>query len=317
MSFDPNLYSGQGETYMSCDFPELDAFSGLEDNEDSIDISNLLHDEAVTDDFFSNIFPVITESEIKKEIGCNEKEIDSYHQYISDNKQKPPAYPSACSSASTSPSTLSYHNFNTSPLTTQQQPEKSLLRHHLQINGHRLNGGNMSTNQYSLMQDTDDLVQQQRYDTRCMSLVQQGGPDDMSSANDLSPKSNDYVIKQEEPEMPLALTNHDRTKQPLSSNLNMSNKRSSQQQSEAQRAKKSKTIAKGTPEYLQKRERNNVAVRRSRDKAKRKALETQEKVQKLSEDNKMLREEVKNLTNEVNTLKSLLQNLSQYPNVKT
>jgi predicted nuclease with TOPRIM domain len=45
---------------------------------------------------------------------------------------------------------------------------------------------------------------------------------------------------------------------------------------------------KDTVEYFEKRERNNVAVRKSRDKAKQKQEETQQRVQQLVDENENL-----------------------------
>jgi len=78
--------------------------------------------------------------------------------------------------------------------------------------------------------------------------------------------------------------------------------------------KKPRNPAKGTAEYQQKREKNNVAVRRSRDKAKQKAMETQHKVQLLTAENKKLHDRVAELTHELTTLKNLLKSLPQYQN---
>jgi len=55
-------------------------------------------------------------------------------------------------------------------------------------------------------------------------------------------------------------------------------------------------------------------VRRSRDKAKQKAMETQQKVQLLTAENKKLHDRVAELTHELTTLKNLLKSLPQYQN---
>jgi len=320
MSFDPNFNSGQADSnFMSAD-SFLD-FQGLPDNEDSIDISSLASLSGIEageeDDLFKSLFHIYPlDSELKKEdlIG-GDKELESCQQYLQSTST------STCSSAATSP--VPFNCFNTPPLTPQRFENKSLLRQHLQFNG---KSSNMA--QFSLMQDND--IGHQRYEAqRCLNLTQIPNKSNPNSNNGMSSQIKtdpevlssipDYLpVKQEssiQPDTPLALTT-DRTK-PLSSNLNMANKRQSSNHVIEPRNKKSKTIAKGTPEYIQKRERNNVAVRRSRDKAKRKALETQEKVHSLTEENKMLREQVKSLSHEVNTLKDVLQKISQCPGVKT
>lgn len=72
------------------------------------------------------------------------------------------------------------------------------------------------------------------------------------------------------------------------------------------RAKIRKTIEKGSEEYMVKRERNNVAVRKSRTKAKLKHIETQMRVGELTEENEQLRNRVASLQKELNALKSFI-----------
>lgn len=72
------------------------------------------------------------------------------------------------------------------------------------------------------------------------------------------------------------------------------------------RIKGRKYIEKGTEEYVMKRERNNVAVRKSRTKAKLKHIETQMRVGELSEENSQLRNHVAALQKEVQALKSYI-----------
>ena len=81
--------------------------------------------------------------------------------------------------------------------------------------------------------------------------------------------------------------------------------------------KKSKFPDKGSAEYFEKRKRNNVAVRRSRDKAKLKAMETQRRVSELTNENTALRRRVAELSHELNTLKNLLTTLphNTFPNM--
>lgn len=66
---------------------------------------------------------------------------------------------------------------------------------------------------------------------------------------------------------------------------------------------------KDTPEYFEKRERNNIAVRKSRDKAKLKQVETEQRVQQLSDENEQLNKKLDLLTKELNVLKSLFINV--------
>jgi len=72
------------------------------------------------------------------------------------------------------------------------------------------------------------------------------------------------------------------------------------------RHKSRKMIEKGSEEYLVKRERNNVAVRKSRTKAKLKHIETQMRVGELTEENDQLRNRISELQKELNALKSYI-----------
>ncbi|XP_035678593.1 CCAAT/enhancer-binding protein delta-like [Branchiostoma floridae] len=71
-----------------------------------------------------------------------------------------------------------------------------------------------------------------------------------------------------------------------------------------------RALQKGTEEYTTRRQRNNVAVRKSREKAKQRNLETQQKVQELQQENEKLQKRVELLTKELDTLKSLFTNVS-------
>jgi len=63
---------------------------------------------------------------------------------------------------------------------------------------------------------------------------------------------------------------------------------------------------KHTPEYREKRIKNNVAVKRSRDKSKAKAQEAQSKVQELQMENEQLQGTVDAMTSELRYLKEML-----------
>jgi hypothetical protein len=67
---------------------------------------------------------------------------------------------------------------------------------------------------------------------------------------------------------------------------------------------------KHTDEYRQKRERNNIAVRKSRFKTKQKFVETLMKVEELTEENDRLHARVDQLTKELTSLRSLFSNPS-------
>lgn len=76
-----------------------------------------------------------------------------------------------------------------------------------------------------------------------------------------------------------------------------------------ERGKTKKQIDKNSPEYRLRRERNNVAVRKSRDKAKMRNVETQQKVIELTADNDRLRKRVEHLTRELETLRGIFRQL--------
>lgn len=67
---------------------------------------------------------------------------------------------------------------------------------------------------------------------------------------------------------------------------------------------------KHSDEYRQKRERNNIAVRKSRFKTKQKFVETLMKVEELTEENDRLHTRVDQLTKELSSLRSLFSNPS-------
>lgn len=71
-------------------------------------------------------------------------------------------------------------------------------------------------------------------------------------------------------------------------------------------SKSRKNLEKGSEEYIVKRERNNVAVRKSRTKAKLKHIETQMRVGELTEENDQLRNRISTLQKELNALKSFI-----------
>ena len=64
-------------------------------------------------------------------------------------------------------------------------------------------------------------------------------------------------------------------------------------------------LDKESEEYMKRRERNNVAVRRSRDKSRRKAAETMKLVAKLRHENEDLEQKVKLLSKELSLLRDL------------
>ncbi|MBN3309869.1 CCAAT/enhancer-binding protein alpha [Amia ocellicauda] len=75
------------------------------------------------------------------------------------------------------------------------------------------------------------------------------------------------------------------------------------------RSKSKKHVDKNSNEYRLRRERNNIAVRKSRDKAKMRNVETQQKVLELASDNDRLRKRVEHLTRELETLRGIFRQL--------
>ena len=72
--------------------------------------------------------------------------------------------------------------------------------------------------------------------------------------------------------------------------------------------KRSRPVPKDSEEYLKKRERNNVAVRKSREKSRGKASETIQRIDLLKEENVKLEAKVITLQKELSFLKDLFCN---------
>lgn len=83
--------------------------------------------------------------------------------------------------------------------------------------------------------------------------------------------------------------------------------------SSSSKHKHKKNVDKSSDEYRRRRERNNIAVRKSREKAKLRSRETERKVSELVRENDFLRKRVELLTKELNVLKSLLANVGVPP----
>ncbi|XP_041825015.1 CCAAT/enhancer binding protein (C/EBP) 1 [Melanotaenia boesemani] len=67
-----------------------------------------------------------------------------------------------------------------------------------------------------------------------------------------------------------------------------------------------RSISKDSEEYRQRRERNNIAVRKSRDKARRRIMMTQQRAMQLQEENQKLQMRIGQLTQELETMKHIL-----------
>lgn len=96
------------------------------------------------------------------------------------------------------------------------------------------------------------------------------------------------------------------TPEPVS---NVSSAKSSPRKMGRERGKKA--VDRLSVEYRQRRERNNIAVRKSRDKAKRRNLEMQQKLLELSADNDRLHKTIEQLTRELSGLRDFFK---QIPN---
>uniref|UniRef100_A0A8C4RZY0 CCAAT/enhancer-binding protein n=1 Tax=Erpetoichthys calabaricus TaxID=27687 RepID=A0A8C4RZY0_ERPCA len=83
------------------------------------------------------------------------------------------------------------------------------------------------------------------------------------------------------------------------------------------RSKSKKQIDKNSNEYRLRRERNNIAVRKSRDKAKMRNMETQQKVVELAAENERLRKRVEHLSRELDTLRGIFRQLPDGSLVKS
>ncbi|KAG8556281.1 hypothetical protein GDO81_018004 [Engystomops pustulosus] len=69
--------------------------------------------------------------------------------------------------------------------------------------------------------------------------------------------------------------------------------------------KKAQRMDRGSEEYRLRRERNNLAVKKSRLKSKQKAQDTLQRVNQLKEENERLEAKIKLLTKELSVLKDL------------
>lgn len=73
----------------------------------------------------------------------------------------------------------------------------------------------------------------------------------------------------------------------------------------AAKKSKKKVADKNTKEYREKRERNNIAVRKSREKNRQQILETQQRVKELEDENSALQSKITLLSKELKVLKDL------------
>ncbi|KAM8961912.1 CCAAT/enhancer-binding protein epsilon [Pelodytes ibericus] len=76
-------------------------------------------------------------------------------------------------------------------------------------------------------------------------------------------------------------------------------------------SKGKKCLSKDSLEYRLRRERNNIAVRKSRDKAKRRNMETQQRALEFMADNEKLRNRVQQLTQELDALRGVFRQIPE------
>ncbi|XP_075048074.1 CCAAT/enhancer-binding protein epsilon [Mixophyes fleayi] len=72
-----------------------------------------------------------------------------------------------------------------------------------------------------------------------------------------------------------------------------------------------KSLSKDSLEYRLRRERNNIAVRKSRDKAKRRNLETQQRALEFMAENEKLRNRIQQLTQELEALRGVFRQIPE------
>lgn len=70
-----------------------------------------------------------------------------------------------------------------------------------------------------------------------------------------------------------------------------------------------KCVDRFSPEYRQRRERNNIAVRKSRDKAKRRNQDMQQKLVELSSENERLHKKIEQLSRDLSSLRHFFKQL--------
>lgn len=298
MAFDAKLNLGKASDHSMNNEAPCQDFSDWYQNEESLDLVNFMSDsknlELCSDDLFQNLFPSNSPLAVepkKNHLDYNDQEVENFwcQNIVADPI-------SACSSAAPSPATVSF--YNTPPVTPQPERQRPTSPHSLQFNGLT---ATMSSSQFASLRPEG----------------MHGNVMPMHNVQNNFNGSSELAIKQEHDAdlhgMPGSLVKPEISENvstaPSTSFGNPLKRPSTSNPVFSQ--KKIKVPPKGTIEYMEKRKRNNVAVRRSRDKAKMKAVETQQKVEELSRENESLHKRVAELTHELVTLKKLLQALPQ------
>ncbi|XP_034039999.1 CCAAT/enhancer-binding protein delta [Thalassophryne amazonica] len=98
------------------------------------------------------------------------------------------------------------------------------------------------------------------------------------------------------------------TPEPVSSSM-VSSTKACPRKAAGGREKGKKSLDRFSVEYRQRRERNNIAVRKSRDKAKRRNLEMQQKLIELSAENDRLHKTIEQLSRELSGLREFFKHV--------
>lgn len=319
MAYDPSFGTGThngttgNKNSMSGSEQTFD-FGDLYQNEESIDLSTYMTPQNLDlcdDDLFQSLFPS-GDLNIKKE---QKDPLDSEVEWFSSDYNDQ----SACSSAAPSPT-----QFYTPPVTPQNDhqannPSQFLnpntLNHQRlsqQLQQNSLSNISMSATHYTPITAGDDtpkkivpISPKKNINNSLSSHIKV-----KTEPDDLVPNSFDHnnnsttTIKTLMPNMIMPLykqqTGLKRQVPDISEDASLD---------KIKKPRNNSTKDTLSHEYRLKRERNNVAVRKSRDKAKMKAVETAQKVSELSDENKRLRERVNELTHELNTLRGILESL--------
>ena len=309
MAYDPNLNTSGGFKNPMNNEGSCPDFSEWYQNEESFDLTNFMSSSAnlelCSDDLFQNLFPPnspLNGPDPKKDnLDFNDAEVENWYRSAPGDPVS--ACASACSSAAPSPVPANY--YNTPPVTPQAERQRTASPHHLQFDGLTTP---MSSSRFASLRSDE---------SRNVPLHHHQNEATLSN-------EHQFVTIKEEPEhdtsflrtVPMSVKTE---MLGISAGGSSSSGTSLGPAKEAPKrsapldatvpSKKNKIPEKGTDEYIEKRKRNNIAVRRSRDKAKVRALETQKKVDELTSENEKLHKRVAELSHELTTLKKLLQAL--------
>jgi len=300
MASDPNFNTNAaGDNLMSSN--NNLGFSRLSQGEDYNNCMNNSENIPLGNDDFLQFLQTGDRFSPRDEFDNFEEELDFPYQLIDSAPSS--TCTSACSSAATSP--VPYNIYNTPPVTPQ--PDRQRSPTFLALEPSAMSGNNNHFDNNPLDASNDNYLRNRLMDPSLSDrTVIKQDPELLEQMPTFTSLKCEDPMKAHR--TPLSLTSQ------IKNENNTRVKRSLQAGDDQPCNKKPRNPVKGTAEYQQKREKNNVAVRRSRDKAKMKAMETQKKVQQLTAENKKLHDRVAELTHELTTLKNLLKSLPQYQN---